>query len=101
MGYQRTLPLYHAFIIDMVFAIGPEIPASSEDRFIHAVNKASSERRQGWGFHAPPQGRRPEDLGPQQISENRFIHAVNKASSERNLHWWEERNVEARSEATW
>ena len=28
-----------------------EIPALSESRFIHAVNKASSERRQGWGFH--------------------------------------------------
>ena len=43
-GYKRTLPLCHAFIIDMVFAIGHEIPASSESRFIHAVNKASSER---------------------------------------------------------
>ena len=37
------------------------------------------------GISAPPQGRRPEDLGPQQISESRFIHAVNKASSELNL----------------
>ena len=45
-------------------------------------------------------GRRPEDQGPQQISESRFIHTVNEASSERNLRWWEERNVEARSEAT-
>ena len=38
--------------------------------------------------------------GPQQISESRFIHAVNKASYEHNLRWWEEQNVEARSEAT-
>ena len=28
------------------------IPASSESRFIHAVKKVSSERRQEWGFHA-------------------------------------------------
>ena len=43
-GYRRTLPLYHAFVIDMVIAMGHGIPASSESRFIHAVNKASSER---------------------------------------------------------
>ena len=79
----------------MVFAIGHGIPASSESRFIHAVNKASSERRRGWGFQCL---KRP--TGPQQISESRFIDAVNKASSERNLRWWEERNVEARSKAT-
>ena len=94
-GYQRTLPLYHAFVIDMVIAMEHGIPASSESQFIHAVNKASSARRRGWGFHAQE---RP--TGPQQISESRFIHAVNKASSERNLRWWEERNVEAKSEAT-
>ena len=41
--YQRTLPLYHAFVIDMVIAMGHGIPASSKSRFIHAVNKASSE----------------------------------------------------------
>ena len=29
-----------------------EIPASSESRFIHTVNKASSEQGWGWGFHA-------------------------------------------------
>ena len=29
-GYQRTLPLYHAFVIDMVLAIGHGIPAPSE-----------------------------------------------------------------------
>ena len=84
----------------MVFTIGAEIPASSESRFIYAVNKASSEGRQGWGFHAPPQGHRPEDLGPQQIGKSQFIHAVNEANSECNLHWWEERNVKTRSEAT-
>ena len=72
-----------------------EIPALSESRFIHAVNKASSERRRGWGFHAHE---RP--TGTQQISKSRFIHAVNEASYEHNLRWWEERNVEARSEAT-
>ena len=94
-GYQRTLPLYHAFVIDIVIAMGHGIPASSESRFIHTVNEASSERRRGWGFQCH---KRP--TGPQQISESRFIHAVNKASSERNLRWWEERNVEARSEAT-
>ena len=43
-GYQRILPLYYAFVIDMVIAMGHGIPASSESRFIHAVNKASSER---------------------------------------------------------
>ena len=79
----------------MVFAIGHGISASSESRFIHTVNKASSEQRRGWGFQCH---KRP--TGPQQISESRFIHAVNKASSERNLRRWEERNVEARSEAT-
>ena len=94
-GYQRTLPFYHAFVIDMVIAMEHGIPASSKSRFIHAVNKASSERRRGWGFHAYE---RP--TGPQQISESQFIHAVNKANSERNLRWWEERNVEARSEVT-
>ena len=31
-GYQRTLPSYHAFVIDMVFAIGAEIPALSKSR---------------------------------------------------------------------
>ena len=46
---------------------------------------------------AGPQARGPR---PAAISESRFIHAVNKASYERNLRWWEERNVEARSEAT-
>ena len=91
--FIMSLPLYHAFIIDMVFAIGHGIPASSESRFIHAVNKASSERRWGFQCHKRP-------TGLQQISESRFFHAVNKASSERNLRWWEERNVEARSEAT-
>ena len=94
-GYQCTLPLYHPFVIDMVIAMEHGIPASSESRFIHAVNKASSEQRRGWGFHAYE---RP--TGPQQISKSRFIHAVNKASYERNLRRWEERNVEARSEAT-
>ena len=79
----------------MVFAIGHGIPASSESRFIHTVNKASSERRRGWGFQCHE---RP--TGPQQISKSRFIHAVNKARSEHNLRRWEERNVEARSEAT-
>ena len=54
----------------------------------------------GMGISCAPQGRRPEDLGLQQISESQFIHTVNKASSKRNLCWWEERNVEARSEAT-
>ena len=43
-GYQRTLPFYHTFVIDMVIAMRHGIPASSESRFIHAVNKASSER---------------------------------------------------------
>ena len=76
----------------MVIAMEHGIPASSESRFIHAVHKASSEQRLGWGFHVYE---RP--TGPQQISNSRFIHAVNKASSERNLCWWEERNVEARS----
>ena len=33
-------------------AMEHEIPASSESRFIHAVNEAFSERRRGWGFHA-------------------------------------------------
>ena len=33
-------------------AMEHEIPASSESRFIHAVNEACSERRRGWGFHA-------------------------------------------------
>ena len=91
-GYQCTLPLYYAFVIEMVIAMEHGIPASSESRFILAVNKARSEQRRGSGFHAYE---RPAD--PQQISESRFIQAVNKASSERNLHWWEERNVEARS----
>ena len=54
----------------------------------------------GIGISCALQGRRPEDQGPQQISESQFIHAVNKVSYKRNLHWWEERNVEARSEAT-
>ena len=94
-GYQRTLPLYHAFVIDMVIAMRHGIPASSESQFIHAVNKASSERRRGWGFQCH---KRP--TGPQQISESRFIQAVNKVSYESNLRWWEERNVESRSKAT-
>ena len=95
MGVPAHFTLYHAFVIDMVFAIGHGIPALSESRFIHTVNKVSSKRRRGWGFQCH---KRP--TGPQQISESRFIHAVNKASSEHNLHWWEERNVKARSEAT-
>ena len=70
------------------------IPASSESQCL-LQQTASSEQIQGWGFHAHE---RP--TGPQQMSESRFIHAVNEASYERNLSWWEERNVEARSEAT-
>ena len=86
--------MYHAFIIDMVIAMEHEIPASSESRCL-LKQTAPSERRRRWGYHAQE---RP--TGPQQISESRFIHAVNEASYERNLRWWEERNVEARSEAT-
>ena len=67
----------------MVIAMGHGIPAFER------------KRRRGWGFQCH---KRP--TGPQQISESRFIHVVNKASSEHNLRWWEERNVEARSEAT-
>ena len=33
-------------------AMEHEILASSESRFIHAVNEACSEQRRGWGFHA-------------------------------------------------
>ena len=79
----------------MVIAMGHGIPALSESRFIHAVNKVSSERRWGWGFQC-----HKRQTGPQQISESRFSHAVNKASSEHNLRWWEERDVEASREAT-
>ena len=43
-GCQCTLPLYHAFVIDMVIAMGHGIPASSESRYFYAVNKASSEQ---------------------------------------------------------
>ena len=56
-GYQRTLPLCHAFVIDMVIAMGHGIPASSESRFIHSVNKASSER-DGDGANRPAANKR-------------------------------------------
>ena len=56
-GYQRTLPLYHAFVIDMVLANGAEIPAPNEVSMFAAM----SEER----ISAPLQGHRPEDLGPQ------------------------------------
>ena len=82
-GYQRTLPLYNAFVIDMVLANGAEIPAPSEVSMFALANIELRARR--GCDSAPPQGRRPEDLGPQQISESRFIHAVNKASFELNL----------------
>ena len=88
-----SLPMYHAFIIDMVIAMEHGIPASSESRCL-LQQTARSERRRGWGFHAHE---RP--TGPQQISESRCL-LQQTASYECNLCWWEEQNVEARSEAT-
>ena len=63
-GYQHTLPLYHAFVIDMVLTIAHGIPASSESRFIHEVNKASSEQ-DGDGDSMRTEGRKPKGLQDQ------------------------------------
>ena len=47
--YQHNLPLYHAFVIDMVLANGAEIPASSEVSMFAKANIELRERRE-WGF---------------------------------------------------
>ena len=69
------------------------IPASSKSRCL-LQQTARSEQRRGWGFHA-----HKGPTGPQQISESRRL-LEQTSSYELNLRRWEQRNVEARSEAT-
>ena len=66
-GYKRTLPLYHAFVIDRVDANGNP---GTERKPLFALANDELQARRGWEFGAPPQGRRPEDRGPQQMSES-------------------------------
>ena len=61
-GYQHNLPLYHAFVIDMILANGAEIPASS------------CERRGDGDFSS--------SAGPQALSENELKPLFALANSE-------------------
>ena len=84
-GYQRTLPLYHAFVIDMVLANGAEIPAPSEVSMFAKANIELRARRGGDGDFsstAGPQARRPRPSA--KISKSRCL-LKQTAISERNL----------------
>ena len=54
---NRTLPLYHAFVIDMVLSMGHGISAPSEAIDV-CFSKSISFARRGWGFqcHKVPVG---------------------------------------------
>ena len=83
--------MYHAFVIDMVLAMGHGIPAPSEVSMF-ALAYIELRARRGWGFqcHKAP-------IGPRRKKQKQMFALANIELRAQFSPWREERNDEARS----